>query len=999
MTTDEASKILEIAPNATPEQLEDRFNELRMRLEDKLAKAPTPGLKDKYRRSLDAVTKAFETLVLAGDSSDLPVLQRTEPGRRGPVAGAADQRPSFPAAPGSPVEPERPRAGAGAPPKKKSANREFLVVAGIALLMLVVGGWWVVNTRAKNAERAHLEAAADAEAAAARADAERVAEEEKARHEALNATLRAQLAEARIKWEIFDREAQDAERRLTELKSDVRSARDLPAAQRAELDAQLFAQQSYVDWLHPHLLRHPAKALLAKLDALLSARAVEEAAEAGAELAEELVAAEIELAARKRELLAISAPLHITSEPPGLAYELRDSYGRLSAGKTPFEMHAPLGAATVKISRPGWPDQVRELVIRRGESAEVKTEFASGTVRIASDPVGLAYELTSDSGFSARGQTPADRADVPVGPASIKIVRPGWPEFAQEVVVRRDEPAETAAAFPPGRLQVTSTPSGAEVWVGEKRLGETPLSETLPPGNYSVRVALRGHVAAAKTVTIAAGHAAEFSVALERGGPRKGQAWTVPDLGVDLVPIAAGTFRMGGAEPKKESKIASALAGGILGQVVKPRGNDQADENSFVAVTLTEPFWLGKTEVTQAQWEALMGSNPSLFKGADLPVEQVSWRDANEFCLKLTERELAAGRLPDGYVYSLPTEAQWEYACRAGTTGDFAGNLDAMGWYGGNSGMQTHPVGRKQANAWGLHDMHGNVSEWCADWHGEYAGGSMIDPRGPGVGELRVVRGGSWVDTPSSCRSGYRHRLTPDIRVHFLGFRVALRSARGDPPQPFLGILMQDLTEGLAGVLNVGTTAGALIGDVMEGSPAEAAQLQQGDVAVRFNGKEVANSAELRLLVLQAAVGRTVPVEIIRNSERLAVEVTLDATLAQAPGIEGGEATATPMLSSLSGVRELLPGLRVAPLDPALRKDLAIPEGIRAGLVIVELDENSSLVETLPVGAIVVEINRRRVEDVDAARNEIRAGQNLFLINFRGRFSYVALAAPADRLP
>jgi formylglycine-generating enzyme required for sulfatase activity len=177
-----------------------------------------------------------------------------------------------------------------------------------------------------------------------------------------------------------------------------------------------------------------------------------------------------------------------------------------------------------------------------------------------------------------------------------------------------------------------------------------------------------------------------------------------------------------------------------------------------------------------------MGANPSYFKnaGANAPVEGVSWDDAQEYCRKLTERERAAGRLPAGYEYSLPTEAQWEYACRAGTTGPYAGNgdLSSMGWYDDNSGSTTHPVGQKQANAWGLYDMHGNVWEWCHDWYGSYPGGAVTDPTGASSGSYRVGRGGSWNLDAGFCRSALRIILDPSNRFINLGFRLALRSVQ-----------------------------------------------------------------------------------------------------------------------------------------------------------------------------------------------------------------------------
>ena len=152
--------------------------------------------------------------------------------------------------------------------------------------------------------------------------------------------------------------------------------------------------------------------------------------------------------------------------------------------------------------------------------------------------------------------------------------------------------------------------------------------------------------------------------------------------------------------------------------------------------------------------------------GTTLAAENLSWDDCQGFMAKLQEKT--------GRKFVLPTEAQWEYACRAGTTGDYAGNLDAMAWYNQNSGGTTHPVGQKQPNAWGLYDMHGNVWEWCRDWYGNYPGGSVTDPTGPPQGSLRVIRGGCWGFVAGYCRSAFRGRIDPGIRYVDLGFRLAL---------------------------------------------------------------------------------------------------------------------------------------------------------------------------------------------------------------------------------
>jgi formylglycine-generating enzyme required for sulfatase activity len=199
------------------------------------------------------------------------------------------------------------------------------------------------------------------------------------------------------------------------------------------------------------------------------------------------------------------------------------------------------------------------------------------------------------------------------------------------------------------------------------------------------------------------------------------------------------------------------------------RGSDEAQ----VKVTLSKGFWMGKTEVTQAQWQALMGKNPSHFKGANLPVESVSWNDAQEFLKKIDE-VLAA---TDGWKTMLPTEAQWEYAARAGESWLYSGSdkLDEVAWYGDNSSDKTNSVGMKKANAWGLHDISGNVTEWCRDWYGEKLPGET-DPQGAALGAYRVFRGGSWFVSAFSSRVADRYSNNPTGTSGSIGFRV-LRSS------------------------------------------------------------------------------------------------------------------------------------------------------------------------------------------------------------------------------
>jgi formylglycine-generating enzyme required for sulfatase activity len=196
---------------------------------------------------------------------------------------------------------------------------------------------------------------------------------------------------------------------------------------------------------------------------------------------------------------------------------------------------------------------------------------------------------------------------------------------------------------------------------------------------------------------------------------------------------------------------------------------DRNDDETQHRVTLTKGFWMAKTETTQRQWTGAMGSTiqemakqgsyvTDLYgEGSDHPMYYLNWDDAQKYVAKLN----ADHALPSGWKWALPTEAQWEYACRAGTGSTFAGDLDEMAWYDENSGSKTNPVGTKKANAWGLHDMHGNVWEWCSDRYGDY------------VGSFRVNRGGSWLDGAARCRSATRDRNTLENRNRFLGFRPA----------------------------------------------------------------------------------------------------------------------------------------------------------------------------------------------------------------------------------
>ena len=217
-----------------------------------------------------------------------------------------------------------------------------------------------------------------------------------------------------------------------------------------------------------------------------------------------------------------------------------------------------------------------------------------------------------------------------------------------------------------------------------------------------------------------------------------------------MVRVEAGTFTMGATPEMKDP---------------------WDDEKPVHQVTLTNDYYIGKYEVTQALWQAVMGNNPSGFKGDNLPVENVSWDDCQEFINKLNRIT--------GKTFRLPTEAEWEYATRGGKKSrgyQYSGsnNISDVAWYDSNSGNKTHAVGSKQANELGIYDMSGNVWEWCHDWDGSYSSSSQVNPTGANSGSRRVDRGGSWINDAGCCRSSCRGSYTPVNRLDILGLRLVL---------------------------------------------------------------------------------------------------------------------------------------------------------------------------------------------------------------------------------
>ena len=327
-----------------------------------------------------------------------------------------------------------------------------------------------------------------------------------------------------------------------------------------------------------------------------------------------------------------------------------------------------------------------------------------------------------------------------------------------------------------GNLPVIYKPFGADVYVDGKKLGQSPrVFNGLLVGNHQVEVRKDGYATDRKSVSISEGQTASITGTLVSNAVASSSSNTsgyssgsssmasgsntisipVKDgISIEMVKVEAGTFMMGATSEMKDSY-----------------DDPDSDEKPVHQVTLTNDYYMGKYEVTQALWQAVMGSNPSNFKGDNLPVEEVSWNDCQEFISKLNSLT--------GRKFRLPTEAEWEYAARGGKKSrsyQYSGssNISDVAWYDGNSVNKTHPVGTKQANELGIYDMTGNVWEWCSDWYGFYSSSSQTNPTGADSGSSRVFRGGSWYGNARYCRLSFRDCTPPDCRGYNLGLRLAL---------------------------------------------------------------------------------------------------------------------------------------------------------------------------------------------------------------------------------
>lgn len=402
------------------------------------------------------------------------------------------------------------------------------------------------------------------------------------------------------------------------------------------------------------------------------------------------------------------------------------------------------GLCDIVVSMVGHRDARRQLevVAGRAQTVQLTPQPIYGSASVDSDLMDA--EIWIDG--KQYGVTPNVVERLLVGSHTLVLKKSGYADLQQQFSVEEGKEASLLVKLPTGRsVQFTSEKPGMQIIVDGKKLGTTPLTAVVGIGHHSVSAMRGGDIIAVRDLDITS-TGAPLTMAFR---DFINQTFTVNGVRFTMVAVKGGTFTMGATYDDAEVDA-------------------EVDEEPAHEVTLSD-YYIGQTEVTQALWEAVMGSNPSNHKGDNLPVENVSWDDCQVFIQKLNQLT--------GKQFRLPTEAEWEYAARGGRksqgykyTGD--DYIGSVAWYSGNSGYETHPVATKQANELGIYDMSGNVWEWCSDWFGGYQSSSQSDPQGPSSGSRRVYRGGcsifAW-----GCRVSFRDCNTPDFCNTNLGLRLS----------------------------------------------------------------------------------------------------------------------------------------------------------------------------------------------------------------------------------
>ena len=422
----------------------------------------------------------------------------------------------------------------------------------------------------------------------------------------------------------------------------------------------------------------------------------------------------------------------------------------------------PYGSHTYKVEAGGYISKSGTFTISSSDMTPISISLVSAMATVSVTCPTPAVSLYVDK--KSVGTIPWT-GSLKEGMHLIEVKKEGYRSQQRTINLSQQQKLDVAfseLAAIQGNLSVNYKPFGADVYIDGKKIGQSPrVFNGIMVGNHKVEIKKDGYGTESKTVNILEGQTATLagvlttnaSSSVASGASSSGNTITIPvkdGISIDMVRVEAGTFTMG-ATPEMENPL--------------------GDEKPTHQVTLTNDYYIGKYEVTQALWKAVMGKNPSKFKGDNLPVEQVSWNDCQKFISKLNNIT--------GKTFRLPTEAEWEYAARGGKKSrgyQYSGsnNLADVAWYTDNSGSKTHAVGSKQANDLGIYDMSGNVYEWCQDWYGNYSSSSQTNSTGANSGSNRVYRGGSCSYTAWCCRSSCRYGNTPVGRFNGLGLRLIL---------------------------------------------------------------------------------------------------------------------------------------------------------------------------------------------------------------------------------
>lgn len=401
------------------------------------------------------------------------------------------------------------------------------------------------------------------------------------------------------------------------------------------------------------------------------------------------------------------------------------------------------GLCDIVVSMVGHRDARRQLevVAGRAQTVQLTPQPIYGSASVDSDLMDA--EIWIDG--KQYGVTPNVVERLLVGSHTLVLKKSGYADLQQQFSVEEGKEASLLVKLPTGRsVQFTSEKPGMQIIVDGKKLGTTPLTAVVGIGHHSVSAMRGGDIIDVRDLDIISA-GAPLTMAFRDFN----HTFTVNGVQFTMVEVGGGTFTMG---------------------ATSEQGSDAWDEETPAHQVTLSDYYIGQTEVTQALWEAVMGSNPSDHRGDNLPVEQVSWDDCQVFIQELNQLT--------GKQFRLPTEAEWEYAARGGRKSrgyKYAGgnNIDSVAWCDGNSGNETHPVATKQANELGIYDMSGNVLEWCSDWCGDYTSSSQSDPQGPSSGLYRVIRGGCYYNFARNCRVSYRISNTLDYRSGYLGLRLS----------------------------------------------------------------------------------------------------------------------------------------------------------------------------------------------------------------------------------